>query len=264
MYYLARYLTGSRAAAAVAAVLFAFCPYIWARTAHIQLLMTAGLPFSLLAAHRMIDRPDPAARWCWASRWSARRWRCGYYGVFAGLVGRPRQPLLPGRAPALDAAARSTWRWPAPPPSPSSRIWPFYQRYLGLHSAEPAVPRTRGSARILGELGGVPGSRRPRQRLGEDGGAAGQRRPMAGGAVPGPRHADSGGLRRGCRCARPGRTRPPAGARSHSGDRGVLRRSWPCSRPGCRSAPTRGCTRCCTGTCRPSRCCGRRPGSASS
>ena len=38
-YYLTRYLTGSRGGAVVAAVLFAFCPFIFARTAHIQLLL---------------------------------------------------------------------------------------------------------------------------------------------------------------------------------------------------------------------------------
>ena len=58
-YYLVRYLSGSREAA-VAAVLFGFCPYIFARTAHIQLLMTGGLPFSMLAFHRLVDRPGRA------------------------------------------------------------------------------------------------------------------------------------------------------------------------------------------------------------
>src|SRR5213083_2330293 len=56
MYYLVRYLTRDRRAAAMSAIWFAFCPYIFARTAHIQLLMTAGLPFSMLAFHRMADR----------------------------------------------------------------------------------------------------------------------------------------------------------------------------------------------------------------
>ncbi|HEY3384713.1 MAG TPA: DUF6044 family protein [Vicinamibacterales bacterium] len=86
MYYLARYLTRSRAAAGVAAILFAFCPFIFARTAHIQLLMTAGLPFTLLAFHRVVDRPETwravvlgIALWLTALA-------CGYYGIFAGLM----------------------------------------------------------------------------------------------------------------------------------------------------------------------------------
>src|SRR5437867_4990206 len=48
-YYLVRYLTSDRYAASISAICFAFCPYIFARTAEIQLMMTAGLPFSLLA-----------------------------------------------------------------------------------------------------------------------------------------------------------------------------------------------------------------------
>jgi len=47
MYYLVRYLTGDRRAAAISAIGFAFCPFVFAHTAHIQLLMTAGLPFTI-------------------------------------------------------------------------------------------------------------------------------------------------------------------------------------------------------------------------
>src|SRR4029079_14029711 len=58
-YYLVRYLTHDRRAAAVAAVAFGFCPYVFARTPQMQLLWTAGLPFGLLAFHRVADRPTP-------------------------------------------------------------------------------------------------------------------------------------------------------------------------------------------------------------
>lgn len=84
-YYLARYLTRHRGASAVVAVLFAFCPYAFARTAHIQLLLTAGLPLSLLALHRMIDRPTPMrAAWLGIGLF-VQALACGYYGVFAAL-----------------------------------------------------------------------------------------------------------------------------------------------------------------------------------
>ena len=43
--------TGDGAAAATAAALFAFCPYVFAHTAHIQLLMIAGIPMCMLAFH---------------------------------------------------------------------------------------------------------------------------------------------------------------------------------------------------------------------
>jgi len=54
-YYLVRHLTGDRRGAVVAAICFAFCPYVFAHLAHIQLLMTAGLPFSMLAFHRIVE-----------------------------------------------------------------------------------------------------------------------------------------------------------------------------------------------------------------
>jgi hypothetical protein len=55
-YYLTRYLSGSRYAAAIAGVLFGFCPFIFARTAHVQLLFIGLMPFCLLAFHRLVDR----------------------------------------------------------------------------------------------------------------------------------------------------------------------------------------------------------------
>ncbi len=57
-----RRLTGDGGAAATASILFAFCPYVFAHTAHIQLLMVAGIPLSLLAFHRLVDAPSPRAR----------------------------------------------------------------------------------------------------------------------------------------------------------------------------------------------------------
>src|SRR5262249_36142713 len=60
MYYLARYLVHDRGAALISAICFAFCPYVFAHLPHIQLLMTAGLPFGVLAFHRMADHPSAA------------------------------------------------------------------------------------------------------------------------------------------------------------------------------------------------------------
>jgi hypothetical protein len=85
-YYLARHLTGSRGAAAVAGVLFAYCPYIFARTAHIQLLLTAGLPFSMLALHRLIERRTVGRAMLLGLALGIQGLCCGYYGYFAGLM----------------------------------------------------------------------------------------------------------------------------------------------------------------------------------
>lgn len=85
-YYLVRYLTRDRRAAAVSAILFAFCPYVFAHTAHIQLLMTAGLPFSMLAFHRMADKPSIGRGAMLGAAMAAQAICCGYYGVFVFLM----------------------------------------------------------------------------------------------------------------------------------------------------------------------------------
>ncbi|MBI4520057.1 MAG: hypothetical protein HY701_04430 [Gemmatimonadetes bacterium] len=85
-YYLTRHVTGSRGAAAVAGVMFAYCPYIFARTAHIQLMLTAGLPFSLLAFHRLVERQTAGRAVVLGTTLAAQGLSCGYYGYFAGLM----------------------------------------------------------------------------------------------------------------------------------------------------------------------------------
>src|SRR5262245_39282818 len=85
-YYLVRYLTHDRRAAAVSAICFAFCPYLFAHTAHIQLLMIAGLPFCMLAFHRMADRPSRGRGAALGAAMAAQAICCGYYGVFVMLM----------------------------------------------------------------------------------------------------------------------------------------------------------------------------------
>ena len=100
-YYLVRYLTGDRRAAAISAIGFAFCPYVFAHTAHIQLLMTAGLPFSLLAFHRMADKPGTGRGAALGATLAAQAVCCGYYGVFVCL--------MVGFAIVVVAAMRGLW-----------------------------------------------------------------------------------------------------------------------------------------------------------
>jgi len=85
-YFLARYLTRSRPAAAVTGVLFAFCPYVFAHTAHIHLMMTAGLPFSMLAFHRLADAPSARRAMALGTALALTGLCSGYYGVFAALL----------------------------------------------------------------------------------------------------------------------------------------------------------------------------------
>jgi hypothetical protein len=86
MYALVRHLTGDPRAAAVAAIAFAFCPYIYARTSHIQLLMIGGLPYVLLALHRLVERPGASRGAVLGLAMGLQALFCGYYGIFAILI----------------------------------------------------------------------------------------------------------------------------------------------------------------------------------
>jgi len=101
-YYLVRYQTDDRRAAALSAVGFAFCPYAFAHTPQIQLELTAGLPFTLLAFHRLADRPSAARGAALGAVMAAQALCCGYYGIFA--------IWLVGYATCVVFVTRSLWR----------------------------------------------------------------------------------------------------------------------------------------------------------
>jgi hypothetical protein len=86
MWLLARRLTGDGAAAATAAVMFAFCPFLFSHTTHIQLLMAAGLPLTLLALHRTVDAPSVGSGALLGGVLALQALSCAYYGIFAGLI----------------------------------------------------------------------------------------------------------------------------------------------------------------------------------
>jgi hypothetical protein len=85
-YYLVRYLSGDRRAAAVSGICFAYCPYVFSHLPHIHLLMTAGLPLSMLAFHRVADRPTVWRGATLGLVLGGQAPFCGYYTVFAGLT----------------------------------------------------------------------------------------------------------------------------------------------------------------------------------
>jgi hypothetical protein len=103
-YYLVRHLTGDRRAAAVAGLLFAYCPFAFARQAHSQLLLIGFLPWSMLAFHRFIDRQSvPRALELGVVLWLTGL-ACAYYGLFAGGMVAVGSILL--------AVTRGYWRQP--------------------------------------------------------------------------------------------------------------------------------------------------------
>jgi hypothetical protein len=83
-YYLVRYLTGDRRAAIVCGLMYAYCPFAFARQPHVQLLMIGFLPWCMLAWHRFLDRTGiPRAIELGVVMWLTGL-ACAYYGIFAG------------------------------------------------------------------------------------------------------------------------------------------------------------------------------------
>lgn len=101
MYYLVRHLVGDRLAAVVSAIAFAFSSYALAHLLHIHLLLTAGLPFSLLAFHRLADRPGPQRAATLGLVMAAQGYASGYYAVFVALA--------VGYAAIVTAGTRRLW-----------------------------------------------------------------------------------------------------------------------------------------------------------
>jgi hypothetical protein len=113
-YLLFLYLSGSRAGAAMGAVVYAFCPYVMSHLSHIQLLFTGGIPLALLCLHRLADsclaaelRPKADATTSLKAAialgltLAAQALACAYYGVFAGLI--------VGYATLILASTRRLW-----------------------------------------------------------------------------------------------------------------------------------------------------------
>ena len=103
-YYLTRYLSGNRSAASLAGVLFAFCPFMFARTAHVQLLFIGMLPWCMLAFHRLVDGPTVTRSVVLGSLLWATALSCAYYGIFAAF--------MVGLGTMVYAVSRSLWRSP--------------------------------------------------------------------------------------------------------------------------------------------------------
>ena len=130
-YYLVRYLFRDRRAAALAGLFFAFCPYVFSHLPHIQLLMTAGIPFSLLAFHRLADTPTFGRAVALGLAMALQALACAYYGVFVAL--------LIAAAVVVTAFAQTRWRdrsyWrtvAAAAAVAASLVLPLFLHYLNL------------------------------------------------------------------------------------------------------------------------------------
>lgn len=86
MYVLIKRLTGSRAAASVAALIYAFCPYAFSHLTHIQLLMTFAPVVALIGLHAFADAPSLRTALLLGAALAVAALASGYYGIFGGLA----------------------------------------------------------------------------------------------------------------------------------------------------------------------------------
>ncbi len=98
----AAYLGASAPVACFFAVAFTYCPYLFARTAHIQLMMTFGLPLALWAFHRVVDAPSVWRGLLLGLALAVQALACAYFGIFAGLT--------VGLGTVFYAVSRRLWR----------------------------------------------------------------------------------------------------------------------------------------------------------
>ena len=112
MWLLAPRLSGCAVTSIVAAIVFAFCPYFYSHSAHVQLLMAGGMPLSMLALHGLADDPSPRRGLLLGVALALQALACAYYGIFAGLMVGYAVLFLAGAAPLVAYDRRSGLRSP--------------------------------------------------------------------------------------------------------------------------------------------------------
>lgn len=146
-----REITGSRAAAFVAGLLFAFAPYRFPQSSHLQVLSSQWMPLALYAFRRYFDTRRPAAlAWAGAAL-VTQNLSCGYYMLYFS-------PFAAAYVLA-EIAARGLWR--------SVPVWrdlmlaaiavmavtvPFFLPYLALRGDEPSTRTIAEASRYSADV----------------------------------------------------------------------------------------------------------------
>ena len=143
-FLLVREITGSRAAGFTAGLLFAFAPYRFPQSSHLQVLSSHWMPLALYAFRRYFDTRRPRALVGAAGALVAQNLSCGYYMLYFS-------PFAAAYVLA-EIASRRLWR--------TAAVWrdltiaaaavvaltvPFFLPYLGLRND---VPSTRPLAEV--------------------------------------------------------------------------------------------------------------------
>jgi len=137
-FLLVRALTGSRAAGLTAGVLFAFAPYRFPQSSHLQVLSSQWMPFALYGFRCYFDSGRRRALAGGAAALVMQNLSCGYYLLYFS-------PFAAAYILA-EMAARGLWR--------SARVWrdmaaagaivtavtvPFFLPYLSLRELQPST-----------------------------------------------------------------------------------------------------------------------------
>ena len=137
-FLLVRELTGSRVAGFVAGLLFAFAPYRFPQSSHLQVLSSHWMPLALYAFRRYFDSGRPRALVGAVAALVAQNLSCGYYMLYFS-------PFAAAYVLA-EIAARGLWR--------SGAVWrhlaaaaiavlavtvPFFLPYLALREVQPST-----------------------------------------------------------------------------------------------------------------------------
>jgi hypothetical protein len=109
MYVLAGELTGSRGAAFLAGVGFAFQPYRFAHYPHLELLWTCWIPLSLWACHRLLSAPTWTNGFRLGLFASCQVLTSIYYGVFLATA-----LIIVGAVLLVGERRRHRWRFGMP------------------------------------------------------------------------------------------------------------------------------------------------------
>jgi hypothetical protein len=138
-------LARSTLAGLLGGLFFAFSPYAFSHIPHVQLLMTFGLPLSLLALHRFVEAPGSGRAAALGGALALQGLACGYYGVFAALA--------VGWGMLWFAATEDRWRsaryWTLAAAAALVAlgiVWPFLEPLEAIRSA--GFARTIDDARL--------------------------------------------------------------------------------------------------------------------
>ncbi|CAO0820175.1 membrane hypothetical protein [Desulfarculales bacterium] len=85
-YLLGWELTGSRGAALICALGFAFAPFRFGHLGHLQLQTAQYFPLVLLYLHRWVKEPRWSYAGLWGLFWLLQILSCGYYALFISLA----------------------------------------------------------------------------------------------------------------------------------------------------------------------------------